>query len=42
MKEAAELAVDHWVHTNLTATYQQVLDEPIPDELLFVLETQFQ
>ncbi len=41
MSDTAEVAVERWVHAHLVATYQQVLDEPIPDELLRVLEMQF-
>jgi len=42
MTDTAEVAVERWVQAHLVATYTQVLDEPIPDDLLYVLEMQFQ
>jgi hypothetical protein len=39
MKETADVAVDRWMRVELSSAYNRVLDEPIPDELLRVLDT---
>jgi hypothetical protein len=40
MKEPAELAVDLWLCAQLATRYNNVLDEPIPDDLLRQLDIQ--
>jgi hypothetical protein len=38
MNETLKVVVDKWVHAALARTYDNVLAEPIPDDLLALLE----
>ncbi len=40
VQDTADVAVEHWIHAQLTSAFNDVLSEPIPDELLRLLETQ--
>jgi len=40
VQDTADVAVEHWLHAQLTSTFNDVLAEPIPDELLRLLEKQ--